>query len=148
MTSNRTVHCDYCSGPATFCPRSDHVYRFDYGPIWQCKPCQAWVGCHPDGTPLGRLANATLRRAKIAAHAAFDPLIAGKMRRDNCSKQLARKAAYKWLGKQLGLPPAQCHIGMMDEQRCAEVVEVCQIVRQAAAHQAAVRQAKAARGAG
>lgn len=47
-----------------------------------CAPCQAWVGCYRDGTPLGRLANAGLHRNKMAAHAAFDPLWkSGKMTR-------------------------------------------------------------------
>jgi hypothetical protein len=43
------VICPYCERAAVFVEDSSLVYRKDYGPIWYCKPCQAWVGCH-DGT--------------------------------------------------------------------------------------------------
>jgi hypothetical protein len=119
------VRCDYCGKPATFHPNSSIVYAADYGPIWACLPCKAWVGCHPNDTPLGRLATKALRVAKVQAHAAFDPLWKGKMRRDGCSKGKARASGYKWLAAQLGIDPADCHIGMMDEAMCARVVAVC-----------------------
>lgn len=67
--------CPYCERPAEFLASSARVYHGrDYGPVWACLPCAAWVGCHKGTTqPLGRLANAELRKAKMAAHAAFDP---------------------------------------------------------------------------
>lgn len=122
-----SVLCPYCGQPAVFCKTSDHVYRRDFGPVWYCEPCKAWVGTHPDGKPLGRLANAELRKLKIAAHAAFDPLVRGKMRRDGCSLNQARKAGYRWLSIQLGIARTDCHIGMFAEAMCAKVVEVCNI---------------------
>lgn len=87
-------------------------------PFYLCAPCDAYVGCHP-GTinPLGRLANAELRRAKKAAHAAFDP----KWREGG----MKRQQAYKWLSEQLGITREECHIGMMDVDLCRRVVEVC-----------------------
>lgn len=93
--------------------------------IYRCEPCSAWVGCH-DGTtkPLGRLANAKLRKAKIQAHAAFDPL----WRKNYGWTQTrfpGRKEAYKWLAEQLGISRDDCHIGMFDVALCARVVEVC-----------------------
>ena len=66
--------CPYCDGVIEFLSSSESIYHGrDYGPVYICKPCQAWVGCHR-GTikPLGRLADKELRRAKIAAHDAFD----------------------------------------------------------------------------
>jgi hypothetical protein len=116
--------CD-CGQMAIYRLRSDHLYRRDYGPVWECAPCQAWVGCHPDGKPLGRLANASLRRAKQAAHAAFDPKWHAIQREEQCSKSRARGVAYKWLADHLGIDVRDCHIGMFDEVQCQRVVEIC-----------------------
>ena len=101
--------------------------------FWQCAPCDAYVGCHPpvkangkggqgDGTvPLGRLANAELRRWKNSAHRVFDPLWRdGPMR---------RKQAYQWLAKKLGIEFKDCHIGMFDVQLCKQTVEACKSYR-------------------
>ena len=119
--------CPYCDRKAEFHKSSAKFYRgHDYGPVWACVPCGAWVGCHK-GTrrPLGRLADAELRRAKIAAHAAFDRLWKLKMKREGCSKNEARSAGYRWLSKQLGISPRETHIGMFHVEQCLRVVEVC-----------------------
>lgn len=113
--------CSYCnneaelvSGDTIYPHRPDlHHLRF-----WQCAPCDAYVGCHK-GTerPLGRLANTELRQAKMAAHAVFDPLWK--------SGPMTRNTAYQWLSDQLGIPRADCHIGMFDLDRCRLVVALC-----------------------
>lgn len=80
------VCCDYCGRPARLVGGAEvYPHRPDLSSkrFWLCRPCDAWVGCHPkaeprrgglgDGTvPLGRLANADLRRAKQRAHAAVE----------------------------------------------------------------------------
>lgn len=121
------VMCPYCGKAAQHRLTSSALYTSgrDYGPVWICDPCKAWVGCHKNGQPLGRLANAELRRAKIDAHAAFDPLWQAKMRRDNVSKGKARGKGYAWLARQLGLPPQDAHIGMFDVAMCRRVIDVC-----------------------
>jgi hypothetical protein len=121
--------CRYCLLPAQLLKHGDEGYpypRKDYGPVWACTPCGAHVGCHP-GTEnaLGGLANAELRAAKMAAHAAFDPLWRAKMARDDCSKSHARKSGYRWLAQQLGIPYKKTHIGEFDLDECQRVVEVC-----------------------
>jgi hypothetical protein len=125
------VVCDYCSQPA---PLVTGKEVFPHRPdLWekkfyQCKPCDAHVGCHPaaatkgggmgDGTvPLGRLANPELRRAKTAAHAAFDPIWR--------TGPLKRREAYVWLSQQLRIPFKDCHIGMFDLDQCRAVVAAC-----------------------
>jgi hypothetical protein len=115
------VHCPYCgdaaelvTGDTVYPHRADlHSKRF-----YRCVPCGARVGCHK-GTdrPLGRLANAELRRAKMAAHDAFDKM--WKLRR------MTRNEAYGWLANELNLSRKECHIGMFDVQRCEQVVRVC-----------------------
>lgn len=70
-----------------------------------------------DGTvPLGRMANASLRRLKQKAHAAFDPLWR--------SGDMTRAEAYSWLARHLGVSENNCHIGMMDEDGCRAVVHI------------------------
>ena len=123
------VSCPYCRGPAhlvgghVIYPRRPDLATKAF---WYCPPCKAWVGCHP-GThnPLGRLADAELRTAKMNAHSAFDQLWRRKMKREGCSKSKARKAGYAWLAEQLGMDRERCHIGMMDVPDCLRVVEVC-----------------------
>lgn len=116
-----TPICPYCkefsskiSGKAIYPHRPDlHSLVF-----YSCEPCGAYVGTHK-GTdrPLGRLANAELRKAKMRAHSAFDPIW-----RDG---EKSRKDAYKWLANQLGIEGSECHIGMFDVDMCNRVAEVC-----------------------
>ena len=126
--TDRTKSCEYCTGQAVLLKFGQEGYPYSraYGPVWMCVPCQAWCGCHP-GTdrPLGRLANAELRLAKQAAHAAFDPLWQRKIRKEKCSKNKARNAGYRWLADQLGIPVEKTHIGEFNPAQCAAVVEVC-----------------------
>jgi hypothetical protein len=113
----RRVTCDYCRRPAEFLPSSAPVYGRDYGPVWRCEPCGAWVGCHKGSdTPLGRLANKSLRAMKIRAHDAFDPIWRGT--------KTKRGSAYAWLADQMGLDRKDCHIGMFNEDQCQLVVIV------------------------
>lgn len=126
-----TKRCRYCDQPACLLRRGQEGYPYgtDYGPMWVCVRCKAWVGCHP-GTekPLGGLANAELRAWKVKAHAAFDPLWQGKMRRDRCRKDQARRAGYAWLARQLGIDVNRCHIGYMNIDECKKVVEICSAI--------------------
>lgn len=120
--------CPYCQQASVLVDGSAmYPHRPDLSDKWfyRCDPCKAWVGCHPNTkTPLGRLANAELRKAKSAAHAAFDPLWKRKTPRKG-----ARSNGYAWLAQQLGIAPADCHIGMMDVDMCKRVVAVCQPYR-------------------
>lgn len=117
----RNPTCPYCqgesvlvSGKAIYPHRGDLHNRSFY----LCDPCTAYVGCHPNSTsPLGRLADKELRRAKAAAHSAFDPLWR--------SGKFSRRGAYKWLGITLGIESKKCHIGMFDVEGCKKVETVC-----------------------
>jgi hypothetical protein len=119
--------CPYCGLAAVWYADSALLYHGrDYGPAWVCPPCGAWVGVHK-GTdkPLGRLADAELRRAKMAAHAAFDPLWQARQHRSGLSQGHARGKGYKWLAGELGLAAKDCHIGMLDVETCHRVVAIC-----------------------
>lgn len=117
----RALKCPYCQQNAIKATgREVYPHRRDLAAkrFWVCKPCDAYVGCH-EGTwkPFGRLADAELRKAKMAAHNAFDPL----WREGGYS----RSEAYKWLAEQLGVSRDRCHIGLFDLDLCHAVVEVC-----------------------
>lgn len=82
--------------------------------ILVCWPCDARVGCHKkSGTPLGRLANRTLRRYKQTAHRAFDRLWK--------DRHMSRSEAYRRLSLKFGVDH-QVHIGWMDVEDCKKVV--------------------------
>lgn len=115
--------CPYCN-EWTECTNSGEIYGKEYGPIYICRPCKAWVGCHKDPKrsrqALGRLANAELREWKKAAHAHFDPL--WKL----STKKHKRARAYAWLAKEMNLTSDHCHIGMFNVEQCQRVIQICQ----------------------
>ena len=118
----KEVFCPYCGKRAEFVDSAEVYHGWSYGMIYLCRPCDAYVGCHGNGkgdSPKGRLANAELRRWKIAAHNAFDPLWKfGPFRG-------LRNSAYAWLAEQMGLPKEKTHIGMFDVAECQQVIQIC-----------------------
>lgn len=112
--------CPYCGGGVDIV-RGDKVYphRPDLFKqiFFMCLCCEARVGCHANGFALGRLADAPLRKAKMKAHAAFDPIWKRKV--------MSRTAAYKWLRGALGIDAKDCHMGMFDINECDNVVRAC-----------------------
>jgi len=91
---------------------------------WRCT-CSAYCGTHPNLTAVGTPAGRETRRAREAAHAAFDPLWRRRMEISGLTKQTARGRGYKWLAAQLGIDRKECHIGMMRAEMALRVVEVC-----------------------
>lgn len=119
MGSER-VRCPYCGEDAALVP-GDILYRgrpdLRHKQFWRCIDCDAHVGCHPGGTrPLGSLATAATRKARLRAHEAFDALWRRRPR--------SRPAAYRWLAAQLKIPPEECHIGQFSEAQCQRVLNV------------------------
>lgn len=117
--------CPYCNGtPALVGGEVIYPHRPDLWSkrFWSCAPCGAYVGCHPGGiVPMGRLANKELRDAKMAAHAAFDPLWKSN---GATNRAKGRKDAYAWLAAQMGIGRKRCHIGEFDVEQCRRVVEI------------------------
>lgn len=109
--------CPYCKGKSEYVS-SEVVYGIDYGMLYLCRKCDAYVGVH-SGTnrAKGRLANKELRALKIDAHKYFD-----KIWRD---KHMSRNEAYLWLSKQLKIPHEYTHIGMFNPNTCLVVISVC-----------------------
>lgn len=86
--------------------------------FWLCE-CGAYCGCHGiTARPLGNPCGPDTRRARMAAHEAFDPLWR--------SRKMGRREAYSWLSVQMDLPSEQTHIGMMTRAQALAVVRHCQ----------------------
>ena len=117
MSNNKPLICPYCGNLSVKSTGKEiYPHRPDlYGKsFYICSPCRAYVGCHPNtDIPLGRLANAELRRAKNMAHACFDLLWKSGL--------IKRGQAYKWLSRTLDIPQQDAHIGMFDVETCKKV---------------------------
>lgn len=101
-----------------------HRTDLDYLRFFLCVACNAWVGCHRDGRPLGTLADAATREARQRAHAAFDPLW------KSSDDRRARSRAYRWLAGKLRIRVEECHIGHFDAATCYVVAELAREERQ------------------
>lgn len=114
--------CPYCLNPSVLVSgRAVYPHRSDLEHLrfYKCSPCDAYVGCHPGSTiALGRLANAELRKAKRAAHEAFDPLWQ--------DGGLSRRKAYLVLSWLLQMNPSKTHMGLMDLKALNRVASVCE----------------------
>lgn len=134
--------CPYCFTPARLTDSSEVYNGRSYGPVYVCgryPECDAYVGVHKGtGEPLGRLADARLRKAKVQAHKAFDPLWRNAPRMYDLPddpqerkkavtriKGVARNRAYRWLAMKLGIRADDCHIGFMNIMECKRVAQVC-----------------------
>ena len=111
--------CPYCHCLASFYPDGGLVLPVrDIGPVWLCRDCAAWIGCKPNtNVPLGRLADGILRRAKIEARKAFDPIWQ--------TGRLSRREADKWLARQLRIKVSQCDFNLFNLGQCVRVIERC-----------------------
>ena len=130
----RTVVCNYCGKPAELVPgRTAYPHRSDLHELWfwRCNPCDAQVGCHrggarvnvgggvqveSDGTlPLGRLANAPLRSARLRAHDLFEQLWR--------NGGMTRAEAYGWMAAVLGVHPDSARFALLEADQCWALVD-------------------------
>jgi hypothetical protein len=121
--------CDYCGARATLARFGDgsYPYREDHGAVWPCTACDAWIGVFARSSrhvPLGRLANAELRDAKARLHAALEPLVAAKVRRDAVNAFKARAHAFRWLANELGMDEQLCQMHLLDLEQCRAALAV------------------------
>jgi hypothetical protein len=120
--------CIECGKLATLvCGESIYPHRPDlFSKRFYLCECGAYCGCHPNTiVPLGFPCGAETRRARSAAHAAFDPL----WKRGS----MARRDAYQWLASLLGIDPEDCHIGMMDAETARRIPALVANLTKAAA---------------
>ena len=88
-------------------------------------PCGARVGCHPGtAVPMGLPCGAAASRARQVCHAAFDPIWQAKVAA-GASRENARQAAYKWLAREIGIRPDECHIGYFNKAMADRAIAKC-----------------------
>ena len=82
-----------------------------------CRPCDLRASCHAlTWKPASELADGETRRARQAAHAAFDRLWRGPGGED-------RRALYARMADGLGLDRRTCHIAQFDAETCGRVLD-------------------------
>ena len=129
--------CPHCNNTTELVNgRSIYPHRPDLTPLsfWQCKPCDAYVGCHKrnrvvqyvnadgtvskfksDGTlSMGTPANTILRHKRSAAHDAIDPLW-----KNGAS---TRREIYEQLAKHLNISISNCDIAMFNDAQCKATI--------------------------
>lgn len=109
-----SMRCPIDGGAVEFVDSAKVYHGKSYGMIYLCKnypKCTGRVGCHPDGRPLGTLADDATRAARRKTHAIFDRIWQ--------EKHMTRGEAYTGLAKFLGLREA--HIGESDVEQCRKI---------------------------
>lgn len=107
-----------------------YPYREDHGRLWICTPCQAWIGIHSRSTrnvPLGRLADSLLRNAKSRLHDSLEPLVTGKIRRDQVNPFEARAKAVRWVATELGFEPMPGTIHHLSLEQCEQAIRYIEV---------------------
>lgn len=112
--------CPHCGGAVRFANNSE-VYGQPYGDwpwLYRCEQdsCRAYVGTHPHtNLPVGTLATAAIRSARVKAKTRFNELWQ--------SGGMSRREAYSWLASRMNIPVAACHFGWFDVGQCDEALK-------------------------
>lgn len=123
--------CPSCAQPARLVSGNflfPHLPKFSRAWFWLCGPCVAWTSCYA-GTrrPVGTVADARVREARRAAHEVFDPIWQGWAANEGASREAARRTAYVWLQKELGMTADDCHFAKLGIAECLRVVQLCKM---------------------
>lgn len=106
--------CTLCGGEAIWVSNAA-IYGRKIGKsymIWLCTNCKAYVGCHQNSDlPKGTFANAEIRKWRIKAHEAIDPLWQNTKR--------SRRWVYQQLSDAFG---EEVHVGESDVERRKEII--------------------------
>ncbi len=109
------TRCPYCAGSVELASNAA-VYGREYGAwpyLYLCRPCDAYVGLHPDtDIPLGTLADRELREARKASKALFFDALE--------QHGIDRTEAYRRLAEAMGIPVGECHFGWFTLERCRQ----------------------------
>lgn len=132
------IDCDYCGKPAKLVT-GDAIYpgnsKVQHKHFWHCEPCNAWVGCYeqsPTLKPVGKLADAKLRKARREFHGVFDMLwMSGFLRLtqtagSGVTKHDCISIAYKWLSERMGIRGRDCNVGNFNLDQCINARKICE----------------------
>ena len=114
------VRCGECGLPARY------VGVGTFGPFWSCTGypgCDALVGAHADGRPLGVPMGKETRDLRKQCHAEFDQLWRGLY------AVCDRNTAYYYLARQLGISRNECHFAKFDAAMCRRALDAIGEIR-------------------
>ena len=112
--------CPYC-GSTVSLRSADGIYKENAAgaKLYVCSrypDCDAYVRAVPGtNTPIGSMANGSLRALRSEAHKHFDLLFQTGL--------MTRNEAYIWLAAKLQAPLSKAHIGHLGEYYCRQVIE-------------------------
>lgn len=107
-----------CEHPCPDCGGVMALRESRFGLFYGCEnfpACRATHGAHPDGKPLGIPADRETKKARIAAHKAFDRMWRGP--KSDCS----RGEAYRRLQLLMNLSADEAHIGRFTKAQCEQL---------------------------
>lgn len=112
------MRCNICGGDNVNLVNNSIVYGKEYGRfpyVFLCNDCKAYVGVHPDMSPMGILADNEMRVLRRKCHAIFDKTWATKKE---------RVARYNALAEKLGCKQGECHFSWMSKQELEMALSV------------------------
>lgn len=113
--------CRYCDGKVQLTSNAEVYQGREHGDwpyIYLCKPCNAYVGLHPNtDIPLGTMANKELRELRKVKKLIFIEL--------SKDKGWSRNQAYHWLSERMSVKPIHCHWGLFGVDDCEVAGMIC-----------------------
>lgn len=109
--------CPFCGHRVVYTSNAAIYGRvYGNGMCYKCTNCDSYVGCHPNGQPLGTLGNKQTRDLRHKCHNIFDTTWRlGHLDRNYC---------YTYLANRLGIPRSECHFAYFDIPMLTRVLEV------------------------
>ena len=120
ILGTKSGRCPYC-GSMVNLRSADGIYKENAAgtKLYVCSrypDCDAYVRVVPGtNTPIGSMANGSLRALRSEAHKHFDLLFQAGL--------MTRNEAYIWLAAKLQAPLSKAHIGHLSEYYCKQVIE-------------------------
>jgi len=110
--------CPFCGHDVVFTSNKE-LYGREYGngKCYLCRHCLASTGTHPDGSPLGMLANREMKELKKVCHALFDPIW-------RTQKEVKRGELYTILADKMRIAKKDCHFGHFDVDRLTIAIQI------------------------
>ena len=114
---NIEFNCPFCEDRVVK-TTNDKIYGKMYGNgmCYKCVSCDAYVGCHDDGKPLGTPANKELRALRKKCHDTLDPLWK--------SGQMSRNEVYTILSIKMNKDKNQTHVALFNEEDCYSCLKI------------------------
>ena len=115
----------FCGSPAKLGSNAT-IYGREYGNgmafiCTRFPTCRGYVGCHPDGRPLGSIADQETKKLRMKVHALIDPLWRGA--NNGRSKHRNRGSVYGWMRRIMD-ENKDFHCGELSKEQCLKALDL------------------------